>query len=116
GFYVHFKNRDELVAEAIRFAAEKTRQQALDASDGLEQLLTSYVSEEHAARPQHGCVVAALGTDASRQSQVVRDSFDYAAHGLVDLVAQKVEASRRTGRPPTDESLRVVSQMVGALV
>src|SRR5258708_6919301 len=68
GFYVHFKDRDELVAAAIRAAADETGQGVFTMQPNMAASLRAYLSKEHVAHPEHGCIIAAAGTDAPRQS------------------------------------------------
>jgi TetR/AcrR family transcriptional repressor of nem operon len=109
GFYVHFKNRDELVAEAVRLASAETRDAVLTKEGGVE----TYLSPEHLAHPEHGCVVAALGTEGARQPPAVRKAFAHAAKGLISLIGSK---SSKGGTEPSDLALVATSLMVGAVV
>ena len=113
GFYAHFEDRDALVAEAVRAAAEDTAARVFDPAATLDEALAAYLSPEHAAHPEVGCVVAALGTDGPRQGAAVRRAFAWAARGLIRLVQQKL--SPHAGAP-TDEALAITSRMVGAVV
>jgi TetR/AcrR family transcriptional repressor of nem operon len=112
GFYSHFGSRDELVAEAVRTAADETGAAVLSKEAGdLQATLASYLSMDHAQHPERGCVLAALGTEGRRQAAPVRRAFAYAARGFIDLIAQKLEPGA-----PADEALRLSSQLVGAVV
>ncbi|WP_457767037.1 TetR/AcrR family transcriptional regulator [Cyanobium sp. ULC065] len=68
-FYSHFQSRDALVAEAIRTAAAASAEGPLAEGLSLEQSLAFYLSPEHVAHPERGCVIAALGGEgvASRR-------------------------------------------------
>ncbi len=116
GFYAHFKDREELVAEAVRFAYSETGERLFgDEEAGIEQALAIYLSPEHVRGPAGGCVLAALGTEASHQSPVVRRSFAEAARGLVRGVDAKLHPERKT-KQPSDAALALVAQMVGAVM
>src|SRR5579883_2269903 len=113
GFYGHFRGRDALVAEAVRLAADETAQNVFGSSPDVGAALARYLSEEHVAHPESGCVLAALGSDAREAGPAVRKAFDDIARGFVGLVAQK------RGEPagaPSDRTLLLASQMVGAVV
>lgn len=115
GFYAHFGSRDELAAEAVRYAAAQTASRVFQGQDSLEDMLREYLSESHVAHPARGCVVAALGTEARHQSAPLRHAFAWAARGLLQLVERKLRPAE--GREePGDDALRVASQMVGAVV
>jgi len=117
GFYVHFKDRDDLVAAAVDHAADETGAQVLGPAVGdLQATLQRYLSMAHVEHPAEGCVVAALGADGARQGKKVRRSFARAAEGLIRLVGQKLEPRRKPETPPSDRALALTAQMVGAVV
>ncbi len=113
GFYAHFSDRDELVAEAVRHAALETAEEVFESAPTLDEALARYLSVAHADRPDHGCVVAALGADAPRQHAPVRRAFGWAAAGLLQLVQEKLDSRQKS---PSDEALELTSRMVGAIV
>ncbi|MDX2015693.1 MAG: TetR/AcrR family transcriptional regulator [Myxococcaceae bacterium] len=115
GFYAHFENRDELVAEAVRFAGSETGAGVFERASSLDEALSTYLSAQHVSSPEGGCVVAALGAEGPRQAAPVRRAFAWAARGLIDLVQQKLSPGRERARP-TDEALEVTARMVGAVV
>ncbi|MCP9915287.1 TetR/AcrR family transcriptional regulator [Cyanobium sp. ATX 6F1] len=114
-FYSHFPNREALVAEAIRAAAAASADGPLAGSSTLEQSLAQYLSPEHLAHPERGCVIAALGGEGARQPAPVRSAFAAAARGLLTAIERKLHP-RRPSRLPSDQALRLVSTMVGAVV
>lgn len=115
GFYSHFKNRDQLIAEAVLVAAQETAQQVFEATHSLVDLKARYLSQEHAQHPDLGCVVAALASEGARQSEVVRQAFSQAAVGLLKMVNDK--CSGQGGEMVlSDEALRVTSMLVGSMV
>lgn len=114
-FYAHFPNRDALVAEAIRTAAAASAEGPLAGALPLEQTLAHYLSPEHLAHPERGCVIAALGGEGARQPAPVRSAFAAAARGLLAAIESKLHP-RRPSPEPSDAALRLVSAMVGAVV
>ena len=70
GFYAHFESKDELLAESLEHAGGET----IDAlsrhagTDGPElgAVIDAYLSPGHAAHPERGCPVAALGPEVAR--------------------------------------------------
>jgi TetR/AcrR family transcriptional repressor of nem operon len=116
GFYVHFKNRDDLVAAAVMSAAEETGARVLseDAGD-LSATLGAYLSKEHVQHPEGGCVLAALGTEGRSQPAPVRRAFAEAARGFIGLLDGKLHEKRRA-RTPSDKAMRLAAQMVGAVM
>lgn len=115
GFYSHFADRDELVAEAIRFAGASTSQGALSADKSLDESLQLYLSMGHVEHREQGCVVAALAAEGSRDAKPVRRALAEVARGLIRQVASKVAPSRQSGKI-SDEALRTASTMIGAVV
>jgi TetR/AcrR family transcriptional regulator, transcriptional repressor for nem operon len=115
GFYTHFESRDQLVAEAVAAASACSAAAVFAQETALSQSLQRYLSPQHLACPQDGCVVAALGTDGARQLQPVRGAFAKAARGLLALVEKKLHPAKRAGAP-SDEALRLTATMVGAVV
>jgi TetR/AcrR family transcriptional regulator, transcriptional repressor for nem operon len=78
GFYAHFPSREALLVEALDAASaesvqlfERSTGKAADGS-ALEALIDAYLSDAHAAHPEQGCTLAALGAETSRQSPKVR--------------------------------------------
>lgn len=134
-FYAHFQSRDALVAEAIRTAAAASAEGPLAEELSLEQSLASYLSPEHVAHPERGCVIAALGGEGGRQSASVRAAFAAAARGLLGAIERKLhprppatapsgdepgDATPSDATPsdatPSDAALQLASAMVGAVL
>jgi TetR/AcrR family transcriptional regulator, transcriptional repressor for nem operon len=116
GFYAHFQDRDELLAEAITFAAEQTGQSVFsEEAGGLKDTITAYLSKEHLHSPAGGCVLAALGTDATRQREPVRRAFAGAARGFIRLLEKKLHPNSPSGTLSND-TLVLASRMLGAIV
>jgi TetR/AcrR family transcriptional regulator, transcriptional repressor for nem operon len=115
GFYSHFKNRDELAAEAVLSAAEGSAQTLFANSESLAALQSGYLSTEHLQHPELGCVLAALGTSGPRQAKPIRAAFAKAARGFIGLIDAKIR--RNPSAPvPSDAALRHASTMLGAIV
>ncbi len=116
GFYGYFENRDQLVAEAVMWAAQQTAARVLseDAGD-LRAMLDQYLSEAHAKHPELGCVIAALGTEGRKQPRPVRRVFGEVARGFVRLVDRQLRR-KKPAAEPSDAALRLSAQMIGAVV
>jgi TetR/AcrR family transcriptional repressor of nem operon len=112
GFYVHFKDRDELVAEAILHAGQDGAFSP-DASPG--ESFTTYLSKGHVEHPELGCVVAALGMEGARERGRVRKAFAEAARSLLRHVEKRLFPKSAKGAL-SDEALTKTSQMVGAVI
>lgn len=118
GFYNHFRDREQLVTEAVRRAAEDTaaKQDAPADQAALASFVSTYLSEGHVAHPERGCVLAAAGTEAPRQHAPTRRAFAEAARSLI----RRFEPLRAEGdkRPaaPSDAALVAAAQLLGGLV
>lgn len=116
GFYAHFKNRDELVARAVEYAANETAQGVFGEGSSASRMLELYLSKEHLDSPERGCVVAALGADGARQSPAVRQAFERVAKGLVKLVDSKMHPGQQRKSRISRDALRLTATMVGSVV
>lgn len=82
GFYKHFGSRDDLVIEALSEAFRDLDKLEGESGD-LSTLLTSFVSERHAADPGRGCALTALAGDIRHASTGARAVFtERVKHGL----------------------------------
>lgn len=115
GFYGHFRDREELVAEAVRAAATDTAERVFPRGRSLAATLTRYLSREHVADPGGGCVLAALGTEARHQGPTVSRAFSEIARGFLRLVEETLHSESPPGTL-SDEALALASRMIGAVV
>jgi TetR/AcrR family transcriptional repressor of nem operon len=118
--YSQFGSKEAVAAEAILYASAGSRRKwergAGRAGGKLSfgGIVKQYLSRDHRDAPGHGCVLAALGPDVSRQSRTTRHAFTKALKGAVNLIAGLLP-DRETARRE-DHALAVFSAMVGALV
>jgi AcrR family transcriptional regulator len=118
GFYAHFDSRDDMVAGALAYAGEQSARSVRQSMEVLRKqgaspfraLVSSYLSNEHMAATETGCVVAALASEMPRQADTVRDA---AAQRVLSLI-RAVESTL-----PDDvaqaEAAHIVSALVGGL-
>lgn len=115
GFYKNFGSKADLMAEAASCGFSKSAE-ALDEMDHLA-FLTYYLSREHRDEPGQGCTMAALCSDASRQSESVKDVF---AAGIEARLAagadQKDQTGATTAEPNRAQRIALMAQAVGAVV
>jgi AcrR family transcriptional regulator len=111
-FYGHFPSKDALFAELVlEEIANSTEMLAGDENsppDHVAKRLRSYLSSAHAANPETGCVLPALGPEIARSAPEVRGIVEQGLKGL-----QKSWAGR-IGNP--DAAWALIAQCVGALV
>jgi TetR/AcrR family transcriptional regulator, transcriptional repressor for nem operon len=119
GFYVNFKSKEDLAAQACERALETSRQRmgALAGSasgDPLSEMVRYYVSARHRDDPGAGCAFAALAPDAARQESAVRSVFTEGLRSYLDMLAQAMPG--RTAAQRRRQAMSALSQMVGAVV
>jgi TetR/AcrR family transcriptional repressor of nem operon len=121
GFYAHFHDKSELVAEACattfdaavinldRIAARPTA--ALRA----RMLIDSYLSTRHRDNRGSGCMVVAVGADMARLSGPARSGYSRSFTAHLD----RLEAALRLSDDPAvnrDRVTHLMSSLVGALL
>ena len=117
GFYAHFRDKNELIAEACatgfamgqdnlaRIAALPTRRERVRA------LVGSYLSTHHRDNRAGGCLVAALGFEASRPGGRARRGYAEA----LELHRGRLAAALRLHDDPA-ENLRLATSLLSLLV
>jgi TetR/AcrR family transcriptional repressor of nem operon len=119
GFYGHVSSKDDLIAEAS--ARALARSLALFSNlaerapqDPLAAVVRGYLTSTHRDEPGTGCLLAAVGSDVSRQGPAVRravtDHIRSAAELLTKLVSGKSRAARR------QKAISSYATLVGAMV
>jgi TetR/AcrR family transcriptional repressor of nem operon len=120
GFYAHFGSRDELVAEAVRFAllqsAHRIYLSALKTGDtpGYAKLIKRYLTAEHRDNPHSGCVLASLGAEIGREEGDAKAVFSQGFDELIRLLAKLSPERTRSARRA--HILSVISSLSGALI
>jgi TetR/AcrR family transcriptional repressor of nem operon len=118
GFYAHFKSRDALLAEAVARAGQanagrlerKIEALGREGVSPLRVLVESYLSNEHLAATESGCVVSALISEMPRQAPEVREASAQRVRSLIERVRVALPA----GAEPHQAEL-ITSAMVGGL-
>jgi TetR/AcrR family transcriptional repressor of nem operon len=119
GFYSHFCSKEELMALACRRAvddmlAEWRARTAAAPEDALRAIALPYLSAEHRDRPEEGCLMAALGPEASRQAPPVRRAVTAC---LEDVIGALADAASGPGAPQRrKQAIRLFASLVGAMV
>lgn len=111
-FYVHFRDRDELVAAAV---AHTSADSAISSDAPAAAAFARYLSQDHVRHPELGCVIAALGIEGARQHGRVRRAFAEAATGFLRGVERRLHPKGGNGTL-SDEALATASRIVGAVV
>lgn len=118
GFYAHFASRDALLVEAMQ-QASRDNQAALSESmtrriakghSRFSALVWAYLHDAHLDRAENGCVVAALASEMTRQSDAVQQEARRRVAGLIEFV----RSAMPQGVEP-EQAQVVTATMVGAL-
>jgi TetR/AcrR family transcriptional repressor of nem operon len=117
GFYSHFRNKSDLVAAAcvagFESAAENLNRigRLPTPRARVRALVGSYLGPRHRDNPAAGCLVAALGAEASRLDDESRDAYSQAFQGHQRRVAEALRLS-----PEEFENTRRVTALLSFLV
>jgi TetR/AcrR family transcriptional repressor of nem operon len=114
--YSQFGSKEQLVAAALEAAsaASGARQERdLAPGGGIGRFAARYLSPQHRDGPGQGCALAALGSEAARQGEAVRDAY---TAGLRSMAARLAAAMPEGTPAPEDRALAAAATLVGALV
>ncbi|AJS59558.1 TetR/AcrR family transcriptional regulator [Paenibacillus sp. IHBB 10380] len=115
GFYSHFNNKEQLVAEACRYAISDTIALLQEAADQEGQIpkinvvIDYYLSPYHRDRTEMGCILPALSGEISRTSEEVRQVFTHELERMISFISNLAEIDASKGSA-------LLSTMVGSLV
>ena len=119
GFYAHFPSREAMLVEAASKAGTDVLAVLADSvssvppQESLTKLLETYLSPSHINSCETGCVIGALGSETSRQSDDIRHVITQRVKEMVDLVARQTDD---WGKPEAHErALSIVATMIGTL-
>lgn len=121
GFYAHFRDKTELVAEACAAAFDAAVPNleriaaAPTAAARARMLIDSYLGTRHRDNPGSGCLVVAVGADMARLRGPARTGYTrgFARH------LDRLGAALRLSEDPAENRSRVtllMSSLVGALL
>lgn len=119
GFYAHFSSREDLVQAVIaEMFADSARRFATITSltDPLErfnQLIDSYLSEQHCDSPGEGCPLPALVSEMAHLPLDARTLFSQQRAAMRQRLAQTL---RELNHPQADDAATtILTEMVGAV-
>ena len=111
GFYAHFGSKEELVGAALRRASSQTIG-ILSKNPQIDAVIDTYLSTGHAAHPEIGCPLAAMGSELARTGGKLRE-------GLAGGVAQRIEFVRRLlpeDQATEENATAIVACMLGGVL
>lgn len=120
GFYFHFADKDALLAEAIREAAQSNTVNHVSWAEGapegckLQAFVDRYLSEEHRDHPELGCIIAALGGEIGRANVSQREAFTEGIDVAVERIAAYLPGTTAAERQAKAELL--MYSMAGVLM
>jgi TetR/AcrR family transcriptional repressor of nem operon len=117
GFYGQFESKNDLAAEVTaRVLKNPGWQEWLTGKENpsFADVIRSYLSPRHRDNPGMGCLIAALGSDTTRQPRAVRraltDGFRVRLDAWLKLVPGRSAAARR------EKALVTMATLVGTLI
>jgi len=118
-FYKQFASKEDLAAQASRQAMASAFDRfsaaaAANPDNPLGAAVALYLSTEHREERMDGCPVAALGSDAARQSADVKASFEAGIREYLEMLGLWVGEAE--GKEPGGKAMAILSTMVGAMV
>jgi TetR/AcrR family transcriptional repressor of nem operon len=119
GFYGYFASKEELMALACRRAVDDMlagwRDRAAAAPDDpLGAITALYLSAEHRDETGSGCLMAALGPEAARQSPSVRRAVTECLGEVLNTIAGQIPEPDPAARRAA--AIRIFASLVGTVV
>lgn len=117
-FYKQFESKEDLAVQASDRALEDASRRWSDAmtaspEDPLGAIAAIFLSIEHRDETMDGCPIVALGSDAARQGNDVKASFEA---GIKDRLAVLQRAMAETDdKHLKSKAMAILSTMVGAV-
>jgi TetR/AcrR family transcriptional repressor of nem operon len=118
-FYKQFASKEDLAAQASKRAMESAAQlwaaaTAANPDDPLGAVLGFYLSMEHRQEKMDGCPIAALGSDAARQSSTVKEAFETGIRAYLETLGTMISVT--PGEETNGKAMAILSTMLGALM
>lgn len=112
GFYRHFRNKEQLVAEALTQAGQNIASEfrRVGAEHGFNAAIDGYLSTAHRDAPTEVCPLVSIGSEAARLGG---DTKDAAVKSLEVLLSALTEG--QTDENTRNSAIIAISTMVGAL-
>ena len=87
GFYGYFKSKDDLIAQTLTHALAKSASASASADADLARYAGAYLSPAHRDNVAAGCLFAALGAEAVRQTPEARAAMEAGLREQFERVA-----------------------------
>lgn len=118
GFYAHFGSKDDLLRAALDAANGEALEmlsaatQSMSAEQRIDAVVDAYLSPRHAAHPERGCPLAALGSELSRAPGEVRHALSLGIERRVAWLESFLPGKGHDEK----EATALLACMVGGLV
>src|ERR671912_425193 len=118
-FYGHFSSKDDLIAEASARALARSLELFSNLAertspDPLSAVAGAYLTTKHRDDPGTGCLLAALGSDVSRQGPAVRRAVTDHIRSAVDLLTKLLPAKSKAARK--QKAISTYATLAGSMV
>jgi TetR/AcrR family transcriptional repressor of nem operon len=113
GLYGQFGSKEELAAQALAETFAGSAEKMNDIPS-LRHYADAYLSAAHRDAPGDGCAIAALASEAPRQSGSVRRSFTDGVKAMIGRLAALLP--EHDGHRRDEHALAATATLVGALV
>src|SRR5260370_25298145 len=113
GFYGHFRSKDDLAAEAVTRALQRSTERQSRFTD-LNDLVSDYLSERHRADRADGCAIAALGAEMAPHGEGTRRSGTAHVRAQLDRFSHLPKG--RTAASRRKRAIATLAGIVGALM
>jgi TetR/AcrR family transcriptional repressor of nem operon len=121
GFYAHFSSKEELLREALKYANSQetdrlaTALESIPVEQRFHAAIDVYLSPEHAAHPEHGCPMAALGPELARAGEERKREMARGVRRRLDWLRGLIP-KRQRGEVREEQLVGVLACMVGGLI
>ena len=111
GFYGHFTCKEDLAAEAVAYAWEKSAELQRQYTN-VADFVSDYLSESHFADRANGCPLVALGGEMARRSKGVRSAATSNVRSQLEWLAGLFKGTAAVRRR---RAITTLAGVVGAL-
>jgi TetR/AcrR family transcriptional regulator, transcriptional repressor for nem operon len=97
GFYVHFRSKDQLIAEACALAVDQRAEEWKEHLRGLpaEEAFAAFLDGYIECAGSGECPFASLGADVARQGEEVREAYTEKIEDLVRFMTEELSCGRQ---------------------
>lgn len=96
GFYVHFRNKEQLIAEACALAVDERADEWKERLRGLppEEAFAAFLDDYMECAGSDNCPFASLGADVARHGRAVRQAYTRKVEELVQFMTDELSCGR----------------------